>query len=330
MAGAEEDSLAWSQPVIDSFELLNLTSAVALDAVQVASQFGSRCAPHLTHATHLVLLPLLRPAEADHSMAALFLAAAALLPALFLTFFGITGIRPVNFGLGASIGFFSALYLTALFLYQPTCELELTASVLAALLLGTLCVFVRSIVFLAVGFFIGGFTGAFFYFICLSAIPNGLVSYWLDFFMGFGAICGAVIIAMVGELAWIVTTSVVGAHWTIILLLEIIFVPRDREFLAYKRYEPRFTRLALSPMAELRESGAFEQHILLPFIATLLLALIGIYTQLEIAGRWRRNWEAMKQSKSEAKGQKGTRERDLKKADEQLVNRKYAERQPLL
>lgn len=320
-----------AEPVALYDFLVNATSAAALLTVDQTHNLQAclRKASPLAQWAHDQYHAMRDAATLEHSDLALLVAAVALVASLLLAFFGVLAVRPLNFVVGAYAGAIATAYLIENFLNEPSCELEMVVSFHAALIVGTMCVCIRPLLFAAVGLLIGEVTGGFVYMLLLSTVQNAVVSVaWLEFSMGAGAILGALVAFSIGELSWIVLTALVGSHYAVVILLELFVIPHYPAYLAYSRFAPHPALLVGSPSTELHVSGGLDAHVLLPAAATIALALLGVVIQGGLVATTQSE-DLLEATKEERRQIEASQARKLEEAKERAF-RRFVEKQPLL
>ena len=123
------------------------------------------------------------------------------------------------------------------------------------------------------------------YHLCLE--PNGFGSNTLYISIGFFAAMGAYFVAMVGDLAWMICTALMGSYFATTALVELVvvpYVPDGYNYAAFLAYRPSPN---MSGLHKDVHNFAMSKYLWLPLGAMLLLTLVGLLIQLACYNLWK-------------------------------------------
>ena len=147
-----------------------------------------------------------------------------------------------------------------------------------ALLSAIICWRFRKSMYIVLGMIAGEIVGKFVYHLCLEANDFGSNTLYIS--IGFFAAVGAYFVAMVGDLAWMICTALMGSYFATTALVELVvvpYVPDGYNYAAFLAYRPSPN---MSGLHKDVHNFAMSKYLWLPLGAMLLLTLVGLLVQL--------------------------------------------------
>ena len=158
------------------------------------------------------------------------------------------------------------------------CLMMLVFVTVCSLLSAIICWRFRKSMYLVLGMIAGEIVGKFVYHLCLEANDFGSNTLYIS--IGFFAAVGAYFVAMVGDLAWMICTALMGSYFATTALVELVvvpYVPDGYNYAAFLAYRPSPN---MSGLHKDVQNFAMSKYLWAPLGAMLLLTLIGLLTQL--------------------------------------------------
>ena len=124
--------------------------------------------------------------------------------------------------IGASVSVF-LLTFDAWDLIMGDCLMMLVFVTVCSLLSAIICWRFRKSMYIVLGMIAGEIVGKFVYHLCLEANDFGSNTLYIS--IGFFAAVGAYFVAMVGDLAWMICTALMGSYFATTALVELVVVP---------------------------------------------------------------------------------------------------------
>ena len=158
------------------------------------------------------------------------------------------------------------------------CLMMLVFVTVCSLLSAIICWRFRKSMYIVLGMIAGEIVGKFVYHLCLEANDFGSNTLYIS--IGFFAAVGAYFVAMVGDLAWMICTALMGSYFATTALVELVvvpYVPDGYNYAAFLAYRPSPN---MSGLHKDVQNFAMSKYLWAPLGAMLLLTLIGLLTQL--------------------------------------------------
>ena len=179
--------------------------------------------------------------------------------------------------IGASVSVF-LLTFDAWDLIMGDCLMMLVFVTVCSLLSAIICWRFRKSMYIVLGMIAGEIVGKFVYHLCLEANDFGSNTLYIS--IGFFAAVGAYFVAMVGDLAWMICTALMGSYFATTALVELVvvpYVPDGYNYAAFLAYRPSPN---MSGLHKDVHNFAMSKYLWLPLGAMLLLTLVGLLVQL--------------------------------------------------
>ena len=179
--------------------------------------------------------------------------------------------------IGASVSVFLLTFVAGTPI-MGDCLMMLVFVTVCSLLSAIICWRFRKSMYLVLGMIAGEIVGKFVYHLCLEANDFGSNTLYIS--IGFFAAVGAYFVAMVGDLAWMICTALMGSYFATTALVELVvvpYVPDGYNYAAFLAYRPSPN---MSGLHKDVQNFAMSKYLWAPLGAMLLLTLIGLLTQL--------------------------------------------------
>ena len=179
--------------------------------------------------------------------------------------------------IGASVSVF-LLTFDAWDLIMGDCLMMLVFVTVCSLLSAIICWRFRKSMYIVLGLIAGEIVGKFVYHLCLEANDFGSNTLYIS--IGFFAAVGAYFVAMVGDLAWMICTALMGSYFATTALVELVvvpYVPDGYNYAAFLAYRPSPN---MSGLHKDVQNFARSKYLWAPLGVMLLLTLVGLLVQL--------------------------------------------------
>jgi len=211
---------------------------------------------------------------------------------LVLLFASFSFVRPINFCAGRYLGGSFSLLVLTLFAPVPTpCMIVFGMPTFFALLVGTAFVYRRGSLFAMFGLVVGEIVGRLVYDLLLG--PLGAPDFLAYSCIGFFSVVLAGFMWQIGDAAWVVCCSLVGAYYVVLGIIQLAvpilvwsmpimanldafvqFRPPDMASAGNMAYEKMYWKTVVS-----------NPYIFVPLLVVLLLTVVGSRTQLRLMAR---------------------------------------------
>ena len=179
--------------------------------------------------------------------------------------------------IGASVSVFLLTFVAGTPI-MGDCLMMLVFVTVCSLLSAIICWRFRKSMYIVLGMIAGEIVGKFVYHLCLEANDFGSNTLYIS--IGFFAAVGAYFVAMVGDLAWMICTALMGSYFATTALVELVvvpYVPDGYNYAAFLAYRPSPN---MSGLHKDVHNFAMSKYLWLPLGAMLLLTLVGLLVQL--------------------------------------------------
>ena len=186
--------------------------------------------------------------------------------------------------IGASVSVF-LLTFDAWDLIMGDCLMMLVFVTVCSLLSAIICWRFRKSMYIVLGMIAGEIVGKFVYHLCLEANDFGSNTLYIS--IGFFAAVGAYLCAMVGDLAWMICTALMGSYFATTALVELVvvpYVPDGYNYAAFLAYRPSPN---MSGLHKDVQNFAMSKYLWAPLGVMLLLTLVGLLVQLACYNLWK-------------------------------------------
>ena len=186
--------------------------------------------------------------------------------------------------IGASVSVF-LLTFDAWDLIMGDCLMMLVFVTVCSLLSAIICWRFRKSMYIVLGLIAGEIVGKFVYHLCLEANDFGSNTLYIS--IGFFAAVGAYFVAMVGDLAWMICTALMGSYFATTALVELVvvpYVPDGYNYAAFLAYRPSPN---MSGLHKDVQNFAMSKYLWAPLGVMLLLTLVGLLVQLACYNLWK-------------------------------------------
>ena len=186
--------------------------------------------------------------------------------------------------IGASVSVF-LLTFDAWDLIMGDCLMMLVFVTVCSLLSAIICWRFRKSMYIVLGLIAGEIVGKFVYHLCLEANDFGSNTLYIS--IGFFGAMGAYFVAMVGDLAWMICTALMGSYFATTALVELVvvpYVPDGYNYAAFLAYRPSPN---MSGLHKDVQNFAMSKYLWAPLGVMLLLTLVGLLVQLACYNLWK-------------------------------------------